>query len=341
MPSPNPRPRHARQSRFAPIGDAGQAALSSARVVIVGCGALGSVAAELLGRAGVGRLDLVDRDVLEISNLQRQALFTEGDVRDGLPKAVAAAARLKDIDSELEVTARVEDLDGANAVELLRGASVVLDGTDNFEARHVVNEACLELGLPWIHAACLGARAVAWPILPGGACFACAVPDAPPPGDAETCETAGILGSAVHLAASVQVAEAIKILVGATKDLLPGAWTWDAWSNRGSVARVAKDPGCPACGLGERRFLGRPRAADVVACGRGAVQLSWSAREGVDLVALESRLAPHEGLVRNRWLVRFPAEGREVTVFRDGRVLVTGTREPSEARAIASRWLGA
>ena len=331
--------RHERQARFAPLGGDGQEALSRRRVVVIGCGAIGSVASDLLVRAGVGELLLVDRDVLEASNLHRQALFTEADVAEGLPKSVAAAAHLRAVDSSCRIEARVEDLDGSNALGLLRGADVVIDGTDNFEARHVLNEACLDLAFPWVHAACLGATAVAWAIMPGSACFACAVADAPAPGEVQTCETAGVLGPAVHLAAAVQVAEALKILAGRTEALLPGPWTWDAWTGRGAIARVPRDPSC-ACATGKRRFLGRARRADAIACGRGAVQLAPPLSGAPDLDALALRLAGAPGLLRNRWLVRFGADGRDVTVFRDGRVLVTGTKEPSEARAIASRWLG-
>lgn len=338
--SSHPGSRHARQARFAPIGEAGQGAIRAAHVAVVGCGALGSVASEMLVRAGVGRITLIDRDVLELSNLHRQSLFTEADVASGLPKAVAAAARLRALDAEARVDACVEDLDGLNALSLLGDSDVVLDGSDNFEARHLVNEACLELERPWVHAACLGALAVAWPIVPGGACFACAVPETPAPGEMATCESAGVIGSAVHLAAAVQVAETLKLLVGDVASLLPGAWTWDAWANRGAVARVARDPGCSRCVLGERVYLGRARRTDVVACGRGAVQLAAASQGRLDLDALAGRLAQAEGLVSNRWLVRFEAEGHALTVFRDGRVLVSGTREPAEARALAARWLG-
>lgn len=310
-------------------------------MVIVGCGALGSVAADMLARAGVGRLRLIDRDVLELSNLHRQAMYTEADVASRLPKAVAASAHLVAVDASLAAEAVVADLDGASVLELLRGADVVLDGTDNFEARHVLNEACLDLAIPWVHAACLGATAVAWPIVPGRtACFACAVPGAPGPGEVETCETTGVIGPAVHLAAGVQAAEAMKILAGRHEALLPGPWTWDAWTGRGAVVRVERDPACTACGLGERRFLGRARQADAIACGRGAVQLTPASPGGVDLDAVAKRLQDAPGLVRNRWLLRFADGTRDVTIFRDGRILVSGTREPSEARAIASRWLG-
>ena len=334
-------PRHERQTRFAPLGLEGQEAIARGRVVVVGCGALGSVASEMLARAGVASLRLIDRDVLELCNLHRQSLFTEQDVHEGLPKPVAAAARLRAIDPAVEVEPVVADFDGANALALLQGASCVLDATDNFEARHVINEACLETRTPWVHAACLGATALAWAVVPGGACYACLVPDAPSPGEVATCETSGIIGPAVHLAAGVQVAEALKILAGRTDALLPGPWTLDAWTGRGAVVRAQRDPSCGACVLGQRRFLGRPRRAETVACGRGAVQLRPFADGEIDLDPVEARLRACGPVVRNRWLVRLRADERDVTVFRDGRVLVSGTREPGEARALAARYLGA
>lgn len=330
--------RYIRQARFAPLGTDGQAGLARARVVIVGCGALGSVAAELLARAGVRALRLIDRDAVDASNLHRVALYTEADASAALPKAEAAAGALLRLRADLDVEARVADLDGENALELLAGCDLVLDGSDNFEARHVLNEACLALSLPWIHGACLGATAVAWPILPGAPCYACEVRDVPSPGETATCETAGILGSAVHLAASIQVVEGIKILAGRQDECIEGPWTFDAWRGTGAVVRATRDPECPAC-AGEHRFLGKRRAADAIACGRGGVQLA-SARGGVDLDAVAARLPPAMSVTRNRWLVRLREGDLELTVFRDGRVLVAGTRDVSTARAAASRWLG-
>ena len=333
--------RHDTQVRFAPYGPEGQAALEAACVAIVGAGALGSAAAELLVRAGVGRLRIVDRDVVELSNLHRQSLYDEDDVRRARPKAVAAAAHLARIDSGRTVEALVEDLDGANAAELLAGADLVLDGSDNFETRQVLNEACLESGTSWIHAACLGASSVVWPIRPGrGACFACLVPEVPAPGEAPTCDAAGVLPSAVQAAVAQQAAEAFKLFAGAGDALLPGPWTLDGWTGRATVVPAERDPDCPACGRGERRWLGRKREGEVVACGRNGVQLAPAAAGRIDLDELASRLAGLEGLTRNRFLLRIPAGEEELTVFRDGRVLVAGTQDPARARALASRWLG-
>ena len=265
--------RYSRQARYAPLGLEGQRRLEEARVAIVGCGALGSVAADLLARAGIAKLSLIDRDVVELSNLHRVALFTESDVDEGLPKSVALARHLAAIRRDLACESVVADVDGLNAVGLLAGHDLILDGSDNFEARHVLNEACLDLRLPWVHAAVLGAQALVWPIVPGSACYACQVPDAPAPGEVATCETAGVLGAAVHVAASLQVAAAMRILSAAPGALSaePVAWSIDCWL--GTSARVAmlREPGCFACDGGERRWLGRARAADSVACGRGEI----------------------------------------------------------------------
>lgn len=333
--------RHDTQARHAAFGPEGQAALGRSRVAVVGAGALGSAAAEMLIRAGVGSLRLIDRDLVELSNLHRQSLYDEEDVRLARPKAVAAAAHLRRIDSGRPVEPRVEDLDGANALELLGGVDLVLDGLDNFEARQVVNEACLDLGTPWVHAACLGSVSVAWPIRPGaGACFACLVPEVPAAGQAPTCDVAGVLPPAVHAAAAQQVAEALKLVAGRHEALLPGPWTLDCWTGRTSVVAARRDPDCPACGRGDRAWLGRRREGDVIACGRNGVQLAPAAGAGIDLDELEDRLGSLEGLTRNRFLLRFPAGEQELTVFRDGRVLVAGTTDPARARALAARWLG-
>ena len=332
-----PLDRYSRQARFGPLGAEGQAALEAARATIVGCGALGSVAADLLARAGVRALRLIDRDVLDVTNLHRVALMDEADVRDGLPKSVALARHLGRVRADLAVEPVVADLDGANALGLLRDADVVLDGTDNFEARHVLNEACLELATPWVHAAVLGAQALAWAVVPGGACYACLVPDAPAPGEVATCETAGVLGAAVHVAASLQVGEAMKLLSRRAAPL-DGPRSVDVWTGETSRVRAARDPQCATCAGGERRWLGRARAGDAVACGRGAVQVRGGG--AADLERLRSRLDGCADVRLNSFVLRFTADGRDLTVFRDGRVLVAGTRDVAEARGLVARYLG-
>jgi adenylyltransferase/sulfurtransferase len=332
--------RYDTQARFAQFGPDGQAALERARVAIVGVGALGSAAAEGLARAGVGALRLVDRDLVELSNLHRQSLYDEDDWKQARPKAVAAATHLERLRSDLPVEALVADLDGANALELLSGCDLVLDGSDNFEARQVLNEACLESATPWVHAACLGSRAVAWAIVPGRACFACLVPEVPPPGEAGTCDAAGVLPPAVQAAVAQQLSEAFKIFAGRDEELLPGPWNLDVWTGRASVVAADADPDCRACGRRDWAFLGRARSGEVIACGRNGVQLAPAGEGPVDLETIASRLGEVEGLTRNRFLLRFAAGAEELTLFRDGRVLVSGTRDPARARAVAARWLG-
>ena len=255
--------------------------------------------------------------------------------------AVAAGRHLARLRSDLEVEELVVDLDGGNAQALLGGVDLVLDGSDNFETRQVVNEACLMSGTPWVHAACLGSTAVVWPIRPGeGACFACLVPDLPGPGQAPTCEAAGVLPSAVGAASAQQLSEAFKLLAGRHDDLLAGPWTLDVWTGRAVTVRALRDPDCGACVHRDFRFLGRRRAGEVVTCGRHGVQLAPPGEVAVDLAALERRLGEQPGLTRNRFLLRFEAGDEILTIFRDGRVLVAGTRDPVRARAVAARWFG-
>jgi adenylyltransferase/sulfurtransferase len=335
----SPLSRYTRQARFAPLGDAGQAAVERARVAIVGCGALGSVAADMLVRAGVARVDLIDRDIADLSNLHRMALLDESDVSEGLPKAVAVARHLGRIRSDVVAEPFVTDLDGANALALLRGCDLVLDGTDNFEARLVLNEACLDLGTPWIHAAVLGSQAIAWPILPGGACYACLVPDAPAPGEAATCESAGIIGAAVHLAAALQACEALKILSG-RGETLPGPWSVDPWNRAVARVRAERSASCATCVGGERRFLGRPRAGDAIACGRSAVQVLPGESPPANLERLRDRLDGVVDVRLNAFTLRFRVGENDMTVFRDGRVLVAGTRDVGRARTLVAQYLG-
>ncbi|MEM7243820.1 MAG: ThiF family adenylyltransferase [Acidobacteriota bacterium] len=341
-PEPRSLDRYAPQARFRPLGTEGQASLSRARVALVGLGALGSRAAEGLARAGVGTLRLIDRDVVELSNLHRVALHDESDAEAARPKAVSAARHLRRLRSDLELDLRVDDLTGENALELLRDVDLVLDGSDNFETRLVLNEACLELGLPWVHAACSGSTAVAWALLPGrGACFACQVSEPPPPEKAQTCAVEGVIPPAVGLAVAVQVGEALKILSGREDELLPGPWTHDAWTGRGACFAVPAEPECAACARRSWSWLGRPAGPALQQCGRDAVQLRpASLAEGVDLAALADRLESAGEVEHNDFLVRLELGPERLTVFRDGRVLVSGTSDPGRARGLVATALG-
>lgn len=340
--SPAPSGRYSRQELFAGLGPAGQARLRAARVVVVGVGALGSALAEMMARAGVGALRLVDRDFVEPSNLQRQCLFDEDDAARALPKAVAAAARLGRINSEVALEARVADLAADTAASLLDGADLVLDGTDNFETRFVVNDLCVRDGRPWVYGACVGAYGLALAVRPGTTpCLRCLLQEQPAPGSAPTCDTAGVVAPIVHVIAGIQAAEALKLLAGRTGDLLPGLVTVDLWQGRFDVLELASTPPtCPACT--ERRFdsLDAPAAAAATLCGRDAVQLRAPAGTRLDLRALAARLTSVGEVVANDHLLRLRAPEAELVVFGDGRAIVKGVGEPAAARSLYARYVG-
>lgn len=332
--------RYSRQERFAPIGVAGQARLATARVAIIGCGALGTAIAEQLCRAGIGFLRLIDRDFVEWSNLQRQSLFSEDDARCSAPKAVAAAARLRVINSVCAIEPLVEDLRAANAEQLLAGVDMVLDGCDNFPTRHLVNEVCCKLHLPWIYGACVGSYGVSVAIIPGESpCLRCLQDELPGAGDTPTCDTAGIIPPAVQMVAAWQVAEALKLLTGDRRAVRSELWACDLW--RGTFQRLRlsgwRQTGCVVCGDAPTYPL--LRAGDdaaVVLCGRDAVQIR---RRGVDLELLAGRLGDVAVLVNNH-LVRWQDGGVVATCFSDGRVIVQGVADAGAARAFCDRWLG-
>ena len=337
--------RYSRQIRFAPLGDAGQARLAAGRVAIVGCGALGSVVAMALTRAGVGSLRLIDRDLPEASNLPRQVLFDEADVADGLPKTVAAKRHLERINSACEIDAVVADLTAANCASLLADVDLIVDGTDNFDARFLINEFACRARLPWVHGGAIGAEGRVMTVVPGQtACLRCLVPEPPAPGTLPTCETAGILGPAALVVGAVESAEAIKLLCWATAGLGNSLLVCDLWN--GTWRTIDLEPlaahGCPTCRDGDFPWLeGRLAGRAAVLCGRDAVQVSPAGVGGIDLGVLASRLAGCAAVKANAWLVRAEVEpGIQLSVFADGRALVAGTREESKARAIVSRYVG-
>jgi adenylyltransferase/sulfurtransferase len=336
--------RFSRQTRFTPLGSAGQERLAAARIVIVGCGALGGAAALALVRAGVGHVRLIDRDVPEVSNLPRQVLFDEADVAAGLPKAVAAARHLERMNSAARIEPVVADLTAANVADLLAGHDLVVDGTDNFEARFLVNELCCRERIPWVHGGAIGAEGRVLAVVPGAsACLRCLVPEPPAPGTLPTCETAGVLGPAVLVVGAVQAMEAIRLLVGgpAAGNRLLVCDLWDqAWRTVDLAPLAAA--GCPTCRGGDYPWLeGRIGSRPAVLCGRDAVQVP-AAGGRVDLAVVAERLAAVAPVTANPWIVRAQVEpGIELAVFADGRALVSGTREEARARAIVSRYLGA
>jgi molybdopterin/thiamine biosynthesis adenylyltransferase len=334
------RERYSRQIAFSGIGAEGQERLLASHASIVGCGALGSFQAAALARAGVGHLSIVDRDYVETSNLQRQWLFTESDAAEALPKAIAARRELCRINSAARVDAIVADLDPRNAEELLGRSDLILDGTDNFETRYLINDFSICHGVPWIYGGALGSYGVTMPILPGrAACFRCVYPD-PPEGAQPTCETAGILNAAAGAIASLQVADALKILRGRADLVRPRIATLDVWT--GGIRQVdlpAPDPGCLACGRREFPHLKGAGRPPISLCGRNAVQIHEHGHP-VELAELKQRLASLGEVRANEYALRFFLKPYEMTIFPDGRAIVKGTTDIGVARSLYSKYVG-
>ncbi len=336
--------RYSRQERFAGIGPEGQARLRAARVVVVGCGALGGALADMMTRAGVGTLTVIDRDYVELSNLQRQVLFDEEDAARGLPKAVAAEARLRRINAEVAVRGIVTDLNAENAEELLRGASIVLDGTDNFETRFLVNDVCLQAGIPWVYGACVGSYGLMLLVRPGKTpCLRCVLHEMPASGSAATCDTAGVIGPIVQVVAGLQGAEALKLLAGREEALLSGLVNVDLWTGQFETSDLSgQAPWCPACTEGRYEYASRAASeGSAVLCGRDAVQVRAPRGTSIELGALAARLRAAGAVTANEHLVRFEAPGARFVVFRDGRAIVKGVRDAAEARSVYARYVGA
>jgi adenylyltransferase/sulfurtransferase len=337
--------RYLRQTILAPIGEAGQRRLLESRVVLVGCGATGGVIAAYLARAGIGRLVVADRDFVERNNLQRQVLFTDRDADEGLPKAIAAEQALRAANPEIEIQGAVTDVNAGSIESLVAGADLVMDGTDNFETRYLINDACVKQVTPWIYSGAVGSHGMTMTIHPGeSACFRCAFPEAPPPGTAATCDTAGVLGPAVGMIASLAAAEAIKLLVGDTAARNPGLIHVDAWHLTFQQVRVERRLGerpCPCCV--ERRFPfleAAPTSLVTTLCGRDAVQISIGSAGSVSLRRLAERLRPLGPVSVNPFLLRFIVDGYELTIFPDARAIIKGTTDPAVARSLYARYVG-
>ncbi len=338
--------RFRRQLAYPPVGTIGQQRLADAKVAVCGLGALGSTIVERLARCGVGHLRLIDRDWVELDNLPRQALYTLHDADYKLPKAVAAANHLAAIDPLLKIEPRVCDLTYSNAIELLSGVDIVLDGTDNFEARYLINDACISLGIPWVHAGIVGASGQAMLVVPGvTACFRCLLPDPPPVESMQTCDSVGVLGPAVGVVASWQALLAMKWIVGAElpkeTDQASQLTVFELWS--GEIRNVAlnRQPDCAACVEQRFDFLNGVDASDAkVLCGKNAVQIHVPAGRTVDLAVLARRLKGSGDVMETPFLLRFTTDSHCITVFSDGRGIVQGTENPEEARKIYVRWIG-
>lgn len=339
--------RYVRQTIFAGMGEAGQRKLLAAHVVVAGCGATGTNIANHLARAGVGHLTVIDRDFIELNNLQRQLLFDEQDLADNLPKAVAAERKLRTINSEIEVEGLVADINAENVEELIAGATLVMDGTDNFETRYVLNDACVKHGLPWIYTGAVSTYGMSQTIIPGDtACLRCVFNDAPPPGAAATCDTVGVVGPVVSAIAGVSATEAIKLLVG-QGELNRGLVYLDLWRNSFEQFEAGGPrPDCPACGLGDYEFLRQERGAQSVSlCGRNAIQIRVSGAGSPPLADLAARLqAVSTVTAANDYLVRFRVgengAAYEITLFADNRAIIKGTENESIARGLYAKYIG-
>jgi molybdopterin/thiamine biosynthesis adenylyltransferase len=331
--------RYSRQELFKEIGTEGQKRLSRSRVVIVGCGATGSALASLLARSGVGTLRILDRDYVEPSNLQRQALFDENDALESVPKAIAAARQIARFNSQIVVEPQVADLTPANVDSVLGGCDLILDGTDNFETRYLINDYALKSSIAWIYAAAVGSYAVTMNILPGEtACLACIFPESPR-GTVETCETAGILNSAVNLVASIAATEALKFLVGTRLKMRRTLLSWDVWTNeRSELAATRPRAECRVC-RGDFVHLAGKGRPHITLCGRNSVQIHERQRP-VDFVELSSRLQPHGNVRHNEFVLKFWREPYEMTLFPDGRAIIKGTTDTAVARSLYARYVG-
>jgi adenylyltransferase/sulfurtransferase len=337
--------RYSRQMNFFGVSEAGQRRLLDSHVTLCGCGALGTVLANALVRAGIGHLRIVDRDFVELHNLQRQVLFDEHDVIENLPKAEAAARKLAAINSTVHVAPVVTDIDHTNILELVHDADLILDGTDNFEVRYLINDAAVKLGKPWIYGGCIGSNGMTMTILPGETpCLRCVIESSPPPGMAPTCETAGVLAPIVNIVASFQAAEALKILTGHRDAINRELLLIDIWENtfrRLKVAKLLETANCPCCQGRHFEWLeGKMGSHTTSLCGRNAVQVAHRAATTLNFEELSRNLERLGEVSYNRFLLKFSTDGHEFTVFPDGRAIIKGTNDVEKARTLYAKYIG-
>jgi molybdopterin-synthase adenylyltransferase len=336
-------PRYSRQILFNGIKNEGQERICASRVAMVGCGALGAVQASLLVRAGVGTLRIIDRDFVDESNLQRQILFDEEDVRAVLPKAVAAERKLRPVNSLVNVEGLVEDVNASSIERLLGGFDLIIDASDNFDVRYLINDFSVKHRIPWIYGACVGSHGLMFPILPGeGPCLRCVFENQPQAGVSQSCDTAGVIGPIVVMIAGMQVAEAMKLLSGAREQISRKIFSIDVWGNdHQSLNLPPKNPDCPCCARNEFPFLdGLLGAEATTLCGRNSVQIRGRKGMQIDLAALSNRLRPIGQLEQNRFLIRAAIDGYQLTVFSDGRAIINGTYDTGVAKSLYARYIG-
>lgn len=335
--------RYSRQILFNEIGKAGQEKLLNSRVLLVGCGALGASHAEMLARAGVGRLRIVDRDFVEFTNLQRQTLFKEADAAERLPKAIAAKQRIAEINSEIEVEPIVADVNHSNIEPLIYECDLVMDGTDNFQVRYLLNDACVKSGKTWIYGAAVSSYGTSMTIIPGETpCLRCIFEEMPDAGSSPTCDTAGVIMPIISSISSIQVSEALKLLTGNRDDLHGSLVQIDIWANDWRKIKMnAPNPDCIACGKRQFEFLDADsQEFAAVLCGRDAVQIAPPRPASFDLHSLAKRLSAMGDVKVNEYLVRFTSGNNEVTVFADGRAIIKGIDDVAAARGIYAKFIG-
>ena len=338
--------RYVRQMRYGPFGKNGQANLAKSAVLIVGCGALGTHLANTMVRAGVGLVRIVDRDFIELNNLQRQVLFDENDVANGLPKAVVAANKLNSVNSAVRLDPIVADVDHQNIGELCDGIELILDGTDNFETRFLLNDMSVKSGIPWVYGGCLGADGQTMTIVPNQtACLRCLMLDGPPPpGTTPTCDSAGIMAPIIAVIAAYQASEGIKILSGNVEAISRSLTVFEMWDNRIrqlNLKELRDQVDCPTCKQLKFEWLnGAMGSHTAILCGRNAVQLSFAERKEISLVELEQKLTGLGKITRNEYLMRLEVEQFVITAFRDGRAIVNGTEDIAQAKTVYAKYIG-
>ena len=336
--------RYERQFILKEIGRDGQRLLEKARVAVVGVGALGSVSANLLARAGIGNLLLIDRDFLEINNLQRQVLFDEKDLQENLPKAVAAKRKLEQANSTIRVSAEAMDLNPATVDSLLEDVDLVIDGTDNFETRFLINDYCLKNKIPWVYGGAVRTEGMSYVVLPGeGPCVRCLFGEAPSADAVQTCDQVGILAPVAHLIASFQATEAIKILAGKREAVERQLWKVDLWSRQFHAISVEhlKSAPCTGCAKEEYPYLERGNATRTVTlCGRNAVQIYQQEKKGIDFKKLATKLEGRADVQFNEFLLMIRHAPYEITVFPNGRAIVKGTEDAGRAKSLYTRYVG-
>jgi molybdopterin-synthase adenylyltransferase len=335
--------RYSRQIRFAPIGEEGQRRIGSSRLALIGAGAIGSVTADLLVRAGVGFLRIIDRDFVELSNLQRQSLYDEQDVERNQPKAVAAEKRLRRINSEVQIEAVVDDVNPSTVEDYIHDVDLVLDALDNFETRFVVNDACAKHSRTWIYAAAVSSYGLVMPVIPGKSpCLRCMLGTLPAPGSSPTCDTAGVIAPITHIIASIQTAEALKLICGAVQPEDLRLISYDVWGQNFRRIDIGRETmaTCPVCAEGRFEYLNGNPLRTVTLCGRNAVQLIPSVKGDLDFAALSRTIGSFGEVQFNEFLLKCSAPPYELTVFKDGRAIVKGTEEAALARSVYSKMIG-